>query len=130
LEYGLVAPKEPYGCPYIRSGRCTSGIVHWGTPAVDIFLPYSLGAAVQLLTTISSELFVRELKTVLFARSHSSKARSTALALKRLINGVTFLLTTIRPHGYAKYKIWPTVTDVAWSVCLSVGDNRESYKNR
>ena len=55
------------------------------------FLPYSLGAAVQLLTTISTELFVRELKTVLFARSHSSKARSTALALKRLINGVTYL---------------------------------------
>jgi len=111
------------------------GTVHFGDRTLGYasgryFLPYSLGAAVQLLTTISSELFVRELKTVLFARSHSSKARSTALALKRLINGVTYLLTTIRPHGYAKYKIWPTVTDVAWSVCLSVGDNRESYKNR
>jgi len=51
-----------------------------------------------------------------------------------LYNGCKMVVVVVvRPHRYAKRKMRPIATDVAWSVlsvCVSVGHKREPCNNR
>jgi len=42
---------------------------------------------------------------------------------------ITTISIIVRPHRYVKHKMRPIVTDVPWSMCLSVGHNRELCQN-
>jgi len=77
---------------------------------------------------------VPQVRTVVVAFSFNAMftVECNSLTLQMIMKQTLYKMcgfNIIRPHRYAQHMIWPIVTVVSRSVCLSVGHNLDAYKN-